>query len=138
MNIAEASAAVGLPPKTIRYYEDIGLLRPARGANGYREYAPADVHTLKFLQRARSLGFPVEDCRVLLSLYRDKARSSAEVRALAASHLDAIRQKIASLRDLAATLERLCEACHGDERPECPIIEELAEGPAGRSRPELP
>lgn len=138
MNIAEASAAAGLPAKTIRYYEDIGLLKPARRANGYRDYASSDVNTLKFLRSARSMGFRVEDCRALLSLYRDKARASAEVRALASSHLRAIRDKIASLEDLADTLEELCEACHGDERPECPIIEELAQGRAGRPRQDLP
>lgn len=138
MNIADAAAAAGLPSKTIRYYEEIGLLKPSRRANGYRDYAPADVHTLRFLQRARSLGFPVEDCRMLLSLYRDKGRSSAEVRALAAAHLEAIRAKIAALDELAATLQRLCEACHGDERPECPIIEELAEGGKGPGGRDLP
>ncbi|MGE0212227.1 MAG: Cu(I)-responsive transcriptional regulator [Parvibaculaceae bacterium] len=129
MNIAQASGASGLPPKTIRYYEEIGLLKPARLPNGYRDYGHAEVHALRFLQRARSLGFSVEDCRVLLSLYRDRERASAEVKSVAQAHLKDIRRKIAELQGLAATLERLCEACSGDERPDCPIIEGLATPP---------
>jgi Cu(I)-responsive transcriptional regulator len=132
MNIAEAGRASGLPPKTIRYYEDIGLLKPERRPNGYRDYGSAEVHALRFLQRARSLGFSVEDCRTLLSLYRDRERASAEVKSVAQAHLRDVRRKIAELQGLAATLERLCRACSGDERPDCPIIEELAT-PSGRA-----
>jgi len=129
MNIAEAARESGLPPKTIRYYEEIGLLKPSRRPNGYRDYGHADLHALRFLQRARSLGFPVQDCRTLLSLYRDRGRASAEVKSVAEAHLEAVRRKIAELEGLAATLERLCEACNGDERPDCPIIQELATSP---------
>src|SRR5687767_9041509 len=106
MNIASAAAASGLPRKTIRYYEDVGLLKPARRANGYRDYGDSEVHTLRFVQRARSLGFSVEDCRVLLSLYRDRRRSSAEVKAVARAHLRDVRRKIDELQTLASTLGR--------------------------------
>lgn len=127
MNIGEAAARSGLPPKTIRYYEDIGLVGPtARSANGYRDYGSPDLHTLRFLKRARSLGFSVEECRELLSLYRDPGRSSADVRALAARRMGEIARKIAELDSLRRTLARLVDACHGDERPDCPILEELA------------
>lgn len=139
MNTAEAAAQVGLPAKTIRYYEDLGLVRPARRPNGYRDFQAADIHALRFLQRARSLGFSVEDCRHLLSLYQDKARPSSEVRRLAEAHLTEIRGRIAALEGLKATLERLCEACRGDERPDCPILDELAEAqPPRRPRRNLP
>ncbi len=127
MNISNAAAETGLPPKTIRYYEDIGLLRPARRANGYRAYGSDDIHRLRFLQRARSLGFSVEDCRTLLSLYADHDRASAEVKAIATRHLAAIRHKIAELKSLERTLGGLVEACHGDALPDCPILDELAE-----------
>lgn len=127
MNISNAAAETGLPPKTIRYYEDIGLLRPARRSNGYRSYDADDIHRLRFLQRARSLGFSVEDCRTLLSLYSDRSRASSDVRAIAVRHLEAIRRKIAELRSLEGTLSRLVNACHGDELPGCPILDELAE-----------
>jgi Cu(I)-responsive transcriptional regulator len=127
MNISDAAAETGLPPKTIRYYEDIGLLRPARRDNGYRAYGGGDIHRLRFLQRARSLGFSVEDCRTLLSLYSDHNRASSEVKAIAARHLDSIRRKIAELRSLERTLGALVEACHGDALPHCPILDGLAE-----------
>lgn len=127
MNISLAAAETGLPPKTIRYYEDIGLLRPARRANGYRSYDEDDLHRLRFLQRARSLGFSVEDCRTLLSLYSDRGRASSDVRAIAVRHLGAVRRKIAELRSLERTLDKLVRACHGDALPDCPILDELAE-----------
>ncbi len=127
MNISQAAAGSGLPPKTIRYYESIGLLQPARRSNGYRAYGEDDVQRLRFVQRARSLGFSVEDCRTLLSLYGNDGRASAEVKKLAVRHLDAIRGKIAELRSLEKTLGALVEACHGDNLPDCPILDELAE-----------
>jgi MerR family transcriptional regulator, copper efflux regulator len=127
MNISTAAAKTGLPPKTIRYYEDIGLIDPARRPNGYRAYDGEDIHRLRFIQRARSLGFSVEDCRTLLSLYADDGRASAEVKAISSRHLAAIRRKIAELRSLEATLSRLVEACHGDALPDCPILDDLAE-----------
>jgi MerR family transcriptional regulator, copper efflux regulator len=126
MNIGTAAEKSGLPPKTIRYYEDIGLLRPDRGGNGYRDYSMADVHRLRFLQRSRSLGFSVEECRQLLSLYADSGRESAEVKALAESKLAEIDRKLAELTGLRATLGHLIEACHGDHRPDCPILDGLA------------
>ena len=126
MNISDVANASGLPAKTIRYYEDIGLVRPARGANGYRVFSPEDAHKLAFLGRSRSLGFSIEDCRTLMSLYEDRSRASADVKALAAEHLDRIAQKIVELQALQATLENLVTRCHGDDRPDCPILDDLA------------
>ncbi len=127
MNIGEVAAQSGLPSKTIRYYEDVGLIRPApRGENGYRAYAPSDVHVLKFVQRARSLGFSVKDCQQLLALWRDPHRSSADVKALAGRRIAEIDRKMAELASMRATLTELAEHCHGDERPECPILNDLA------------
>lgn len=128
MNIKEVSCRSGLPPKTIRYYEDIGLVRPSRRANGYRQFSESDAHKLAFLGRARSLGFSIEDCRTLLGLYEDRNRASAEVKALARQHLCEIDAKIARLGEMRATLAHLVEACAGDERPDCPILATLAEG----------
>jgi MerR family copper efflux transcriptional regulator len=126
MNIGTAAEKSGLPPKTIRYYEDIGLLAPDRAGNGYRDYSTADIHRLRFLQRSRSLGFSVEECRQLLSLYGDSARESAEVKAIAETKLAEIDRKIAELAELRATLSHLIHACHGDKRPDCPILDGLA------------
>lgn len=126
MNIGEAGRRAGLPAKTIRYYEDIGLIAPARRTNGFRDYGETDVNSLRFLARARGLGFSVEECRHLLQLYRDKDRPSAEVRALAAGHIADIRAKIAELQTMETTLVRLVECCAGNDRPECPILEDLA------------
>ncbi|MGG7536044.1 Cu(I)-responsive transcriptional regulator [Rhizobium sp. 12,4] len=128
MNIGEASERSGLPSKTIRYYEDIGLIRPERGGNGYRDYAAADVHKLRFLQRSRGLGFSVEECRQLLALYEDKARASADVRDIAETKLGEIDRKIRELTELRHALEHLVHACHGNDRPDCPILEELSDG----------
>ena len=128
MNIGEAALRSGLPAKTVRYYDDIGLVHPLRGENGYRDYNERDVHKLKFLQRARSLGFSVEDCRQLLSLYADRDRSSSDVKAVAQQHLCRIEEKIAELETLRATLKHLVEACRGDDLPECPIIDDLSHG----------
>lgn len=137
MNIGDAASLANLPAKTIRYYEDIALIRPARAANGYRDYSQTDVHRLRFLQRARSLGFTIEECRALLSLYDDEHRASADVRAVATQKIGEVERKIAELQGMKATLERLVQCCHGDERPDCPILEDLAGGPlpeAGRRR----
>jgi MerR family transcriptional regulator, copper efflux regulator len=129
MNIGDAAARANLPPKTIRYYEDIALIRPARAANGYRDYSETDVHRLRFLQRARSLGFTIEECRALLSLYEDEHRASADVRAVATQKIGEVERKIVELQGMKATLKRLVQCCHGDERPDCPILEDLAGGP---------
>lgn len=137
MNIGDAASLANLPAKTIRYYEDIALIRPARAANGYRDYSQTDVHRLRFLQRARSLGFTIEECRALLSLYEDEHRASADVRAVATQKIGEVERKIAELQGMKATLERLVQCCHGDERPDCPILEDLAGGPlpeTGRRR----
>jgi MerR family copper efflux transcriptional regulator len=128
MNIGDAAKRSGLPPKTIRYYEEIGLLKPARRGNGFRDYADRDVHELRFIARARGLGFSVEECRHLLELYRDTGRASAEVKATAATHIAAIRAKIAELRSMEKTLSHLIEQCAGDGRPDCPILDGLASG----------
>jgi len=126
MNIGDAAERSGLPAKTIRYYEDIGLIRPARDRNGYRAFEENDVHKLAFLGRARSLGFTVEECRALLALYEDRERASADVKSIAAEHLNHIDEKIAELKVMRATLAHLVERCHGDGRPDCPILEGLA------------
>ncbi len=126
MNIGDAAERSGLPAKTIRYYEDIGLLKPDRAGNGYRDYSTADVHRLRFLQRARSLGFSVEECRQLLSLYGDTHRESADVKAIATAKLDDIDRKITELEGLKKTLRQLVNSCHGNDRPDCPIIDELS------------
>ena len=126
MNIGQASEVSGLPPKTIRYYEDIGLVVADRRGNGYRHYEDDHVHKLRFLQRARSLGFSVGQCRSLLSLYEDKNRASSEVKRLAQARLSEIDRKIEELRGMRATLARLIDACSGDHRPDCPILDDLA------------
>jgi Cu(I)-responsive transcriptional regulator len=126
MNIGQASRASGLPPKTIRYYEDIGLIVADRRDNGYRHYADEHVHKLRFVQRARGLGFSVDDCRSLLSLYEDKNRASAEVKGLAQARLADIDRKVEELRSMRAVLANLINACHGDDRPDCPILDDLA------------
>ncbi|MBK1636894.1 Cu(I)-responsive transcriptional regulator [Rhodovulum adriaticum] len=126
MNIGEAAEQTGLPPKTLRYYEEIGLVRPARSANGYRAYSETDLHRLTFLGRARALGFTIEECRALLALYSDRNRASADVKRIARDHLDQIDAKIAELQAMRATLSELIEACAGDARPDCPILRGLA------------
>ena len=126
MNIGEVAERSGIPPKTIRYYEDIALLKPARAENGYRDYSDQDVHRLRFLQRARSLGFSIEECRLLLSLYEDENRASSDVKALASEKVDEIDRKIRELKSLKSTLKNLVDHCHGDQRPDCPIIDDLA------------
>lgn len=128
MNIGTVSEKSKLPAKTIRYYEDIALLKPARAQNGYRDYSEQDVHRLRFLQRARSLGFSIEECRLLLSLYEDENRASSDVKAMASVKVAEINRKIRELKSLKNTLTNLVEHCHGDQRPDCPIIDELAGG----------
>lgn len=126
MNIGNASELTDLPAKTIRYYEEIGLVKPDRSANGYRDYSEADLNRLAFLQRARSLGFSIPECRLLLSLYEDENRASADVKALALEKIAHIEGKIAELKSLKSTLQKLADHCHGNNRPDCPIIEEIA------------
>ncbi|CAN7451110.1 Cu(I)-responsive transcriptional regulator [Rhizobium sp. LjRoot30] len=126
MNIGSAARKSGLPAKTIRYYEEIGLLKADRAANGYRDYSAADVNRLQFVHRSRNLGFSVEECRQLLSLYDDKQRASAEVKAIAEAKLDDIDRKLAELTSLREALRHLVDHCHGDNRPDCPIIDGLS------------
>lgn len=127
MNIKDVSLRTGLPSKTIRYYEDIGLITPARGENGYRKFSESDLHKLAFVGRARHLGFSIEDCRNLLALWGDNGRSSADVRAIAQSHLEQIEAKLKELSEMRDTLARLVHCCAGDNRPDCPILEDLSQ-----------
>ncbi len=128
MNIGQVAKRTGLPAKTIRYYEDIGLIRAPRDSNGYRIFGAAEMHKLAFLGRARKLGFSIEDCRALLALYEDQTRASADVRQLASDHLKQIDEKIAQLQSMQATLRHLVRACAGDNRPDCPILKDLSSG----------
>ena len=128
MNIGDVAQKSGLPPKTIRYYEDIGLVTPSRETNGYRRYEDKEVHKLAFLARARNLGFTIEDCRALLALYEDDTRSSADVKRIANEHLGQIKTKIAGLESMRDTLSHLIDECAGDHRPDCPILEDLGRG----------
>jgi len=127
MNISEVAKATDLPAKTIRYYEEIGLVHPHRSANGYRSFVETDLHKLRFLARARSLGFPIEDCRSLLALWADRSRASADVRRIAQNHLTEIENKITTLKAMQNTLTSLVHECAGDDRPDCPILQGLAE-----------
>lgn len=126
MNIGDVATRSGLPAKTIRYYEDIGLIKPHRSANGYRCFQEADLHKLAFLGRARALGFSIEDCRMLMALYEDESRASADVKQLALEHLSKIEAKIADLQAMRDTLTELVHCCAGDNRPDCPILKDLS------------
>lgn len=127
MNISEAAKASGVSTKMIRYYEQIGLIPKAlRSDAGYRSYEPADAHTLRFIRRARDLGFSVEQIAELLALWRDRGRASADVKAVALAHVAGLKAKIAKLQAMTQTLEHLADHCHGNDRPDCPIIEDLA------------
>lgn len=126
MNIGDAAGETGLPPKTIRYYEEIALVVPRRRDNGYRDYAAEDIHKLRFVGRARSLGFGINECRSLLSLYDDTSRASADVKKIALARIEEIDRKREELASLRAVLSELAEKCHGDARPDCPILDRLA------------
>lgn len=126
MNVGQVARHSGLPTKTIRYYDEIGLVSPDRAENGYRSYSNDDIHRLSFLKRARNLGFSIDECRQLLMLYGDKARSSHDVQRIAVAHMEAIEAKISELQSMRKTLQHLVTACHGDQRPDCPILEDLA------------
>lgn len=126
MKIGEVSAASGVSQRMIRHYEKIGLIPEAlRRDSGYRDYDQRDLHTLSFIGRARDLGFPIEDIRTLLMLWSDRSRSSADVKKLALSRAAELRERLKVLEGMCRTLEHLVESCHGDERPDCPIIDEL-------------
>lgn len=127
MIIGEAAKKSGMSAKTIRYYEEIGLVQPDRDPqSGYRDYSEEDVHNLTFLHRARDLGFSVKQCRDLLSLYQDRERASSDVKAIAQSHLEDIGRKISELQEMEQTLKHLVSNCQGDGRPNCPILSGLA------------
>jgi MerR family copper efflux transcriptional regulator len=127
MNIGEASSATGVSAKMIRYYESIGLIRaPLRTESNYRVYSSDEVHTLRFVKRARTLGFSVDETATLLGLWQDKDRASAEVKAIATSHIGALETKIAELQSMVTTLKHLAHCCGGDQRPNCPILDDLA------------
>ena len=134
MNIGMASAASGVSQRMIRHYEKIGLIEaPARRDSGYRDYSDAEVHTLRFIAQARDLGFPIEDIGNLLGLWRDRARASAEVKALALARAEEMGRKAEALQAMRRTLMDLADRCSGDGRPDCPIIDELA----ARRRPDF-
>ncbi len=127
MNISEASKGSGVSAKAIRYYESINLIQPARRAgNGYRDFSDEDVHMLRFIARARGLGFSVAEVSDLLALYKDKSRASAQVRSLAETAIGRIEGKIAELQSISAVLSDLVARCHGDDRPDCPILDDLS------------
>lgn len=141
MNIGEAARASGVSAKMIRYYEQTGLIPKAdRRDSGYRDYSPADVHMLRFIRRARDLGFAVAEINELLNLWRDTSRQSADVKRIAKAHIAALRARIDKLEQMAATLATLADCCAGDDRPDCPILADLEEAadappaPAGKGR----
>ena len=136
MNIGDVARLSGLPAKTIRYYEDIGLVTPLRSSNGYRAFRESDLHKLAFLSRARSLGFTIDDCRNLLELYEDNSRASADVKKIAREHLIQVDAKINELIAMKKTLTHLVHECAGDNRPDCPILDDLATAVAGQVRPD--
>ena len=127
MNIGEAAGASGVSAKMIRYYEDIGLVpKPARTESNYRVYGEDEVHILRFVRRARNLGFSIEETSTLLGLWRDKSRASAEVREIAQAHIADLDKRIAELEGMRRTLQHLVHCCSGDNRPDCPILDDLA------------
>lgn len=127
MNIGQAAKASGVSAKMIRYYESNGLISPAaRSDAGYRRFSEIEIHTLRFIRRARDLGFTVEQIADLLALWQDRSRKSADVKKMAMSHVTMLRQKIEKLESMVATLTNLANCCHGDERPDCPILEDLS------------
>ncbi|HRK19720.1 MAG TPA: Cu(I)-responsive transcriptional regulator [Hyphomicrobiaceae bacterium] len=128
MNIGEAAAASGVSAKMIRYYEKSGLIRPATrtGTGAYRVYQDDDVHTLRFIRRARDLGFSVEEISHLLQLWHNRTRASADVKQMALEKVADLKTRIAEMQAMARSLEHLAQTCHGDDRPQCPILDDLA------------
>ena len=126
MNIGTAARQSELPAKTIRYYEEIGLVAPDRAENGYRDYGDADIHKLRFIQRSRSLGFSIEECRQLMALYNDRTRASRDVKALAMTKLADLDRKLVELESMKRTLSNLVNKCQGTDRPDCPILDDIS------------
>ena len=127
MNIGQAAAASAVSAKMIRHYEQLGLLPKApRTDAGYRQYDDASVHTLRFIRRARDLGFSMKEIAALLALWRNRRRASAEVKRIALAHAGDLQRRIEEMQAMQRTLEHLAHCCHGDERPECPILDDLA------------
>ena len=127
MNIGQAARASGITAKMIRHYESVGLLPPAmRSDKGYRQYGEREVHVLRFIRRARDLGFSIKDISGLLSLWHERQRPSRQVKALAQAHMQQLQRKIDELQSMRQTLEKLVQCCQGDERPDCPILQDLA------------
>jgi len=127
LTIGQAAAASGVSAKMIRHYEEIGIIpQPPRTGGNYRFYSDADVQTLRLVRRARDLGFSMPQIATLVSLWRNRSRSSASVRRLALEHIEQLQQKIAHMQDMVRTLQDLADHCHGDARPECPILDDLA------------
>ena len=127
MNIGEAARRSGVSPKMVRHYESLGLLpRVSRTDSGYRQYGEAEVHTLRFIKRARELGFSMDEIAELVSLWQNRRRASASVRRIAEKHADELAQRIEAMQSMQRTLQHLIHCCHGDERPDCPILDDLA------------
>ena len=127
VNIGAAARASGVSAKMVRHYESLGLLGDiTRTDSGYRQYSAADVHTLRFIKRARDLGFSMAEIAELVSLWHDRQRASADVKRIAQAHVNDLEKRIAALQDMRSTLQNLLHCCHGDERPECPILDQLA------------
>lgn len=139
MNIGEAARASGVSAKMIRYYEQTGLIPQAeRKASGYRDYSSRDVHMLRFVRRARDLGFSVAEIDELLHLWRDRSRQSAEVKRIALDHVASLKRKIAEMEEMLATLTHLAESCNGDHRPDCPILDDLENAKESTVEPNQP
>ncbi|MDR0226365.1 MAG: Cu(I)-responsive transcriptional regulator [Burkholderiaceae bacterium] len=125
--IGEAARRAGVSARMVRHYEALGLLPPMhRTDGGYRQYAEADVHALRFIRRSRDLGFSMEEIATLLGLWQDKSRASSQVKAIAQRHIDALAERIAAMQSMQRTLQTLVHCCHGDDRPDCPILDDLA------------
>jgi Cu(I)-responsive transcriptional regulator len=126
MNIGVASKSSGVSSKMIRHYEELGIIpKPSRSDSGYRKYSENDVHILRFIRHSRELGFSMKDIKQLVNLWKNKSRSSAQVKSIAKKHRDELQKKLVEIQAIISTLDDLVENCHGDERPDCPILEEL-------------
>lgn len=134
--IGVAAQRAGVSARMVRHYEALGLLAAvARTGSGYRQYSAADVHALRFIRRARDLGFSMQEIAALLGLWQDKGRASSQVKQIAQAHIDDLSARIADMQDMQRTLQQLVQCCHGDSRPDCPILDDLAAVPAPPSTP---